>query len=121
MGLVRKRDMKKAAKPGQAQEEQPTRVSRTQKKKEALSLQDLGERLVKLSDGQLKQIDLPENVLAAMKAAKTIKKHTPRARQMQYIGALMRKCDPAPVREFLDALEQGGRKQALKSHRNEDS
>ncbi|MEK6698697.1 MAG: ribosome biogenesis factor YjgA [Nitrospirota bacterium] len=120
MGLVRKTDRKKAVQPGQAQGEQPVRLSKTQKKKAALSLQDLGERLVKLSDGQLKRIDLPGDVLAAVKAAKTIKKHTPRNRQMQYIGALMRKCDPAPVREFLEALEQGNHQQTAKFKRNED-
>jgi ribosome-associated protein len=111
--------MKKAAQPGQAQEEEPARLSRTQKKKAALSLQDLGERLVKLSDVQLKRIDLPEDVLAAVKMAKTIKKHNPLDRQMQYIGTLMRKCDPAPVREFLAALEQGNRKQTAKVKQNE--
>jgi len=107
MGLVRKRDMTKAVKPGQEQEEQPVRLSRTQKKKAALSLQDLGERLVKLTDEQLKKIGLAEDVLTAVKAAKTIKKHGPLDRQMQYVGSLMRKYDPAPVREFLDALDQG--------------
>jgi ribosome-associated protein len=114
MGLVRKRDMKKAAQPGQAQEEQPARLSKTKKKEAALSLQDLGERLVKLSNEQLAQIDLPEAVLAAVKAAKTIKKHNPLSRQMQHIGSLMRKHDPAPVREYLDALEQGKPRQAKK-------
>ena len=107
MGLVHKKDMKKAAQPGQSQGEQPARLSKTERKKAALSLQDLGERLVKLSNEQLKQIDLPENVLAAVKAAKTIKKHGPLSRQLQYIGSLMRKYDPAPVKEFLDALEGG--------------
>ncbi len=111
MGLVHKRDMKKAVRHGQAQEEQPVRLSKTQKKKAALSLQDLGERLVKLSNEQLKQSDLPEDVLAAVKAAKTITKHHPLSRQIQYIGSLMRKYDPAPVREFLDALGQGNRRQ----------
>ncbi|HEY6011979.1 MAG TPA: ribosome biogenesis factor YjgA [Nitrospirota bacterium] len=119
MGLVHKRDVKKAAQPGIAQEEQPARLSRTQKKKAALSLQDLGERLVKLSDVQLNRIDLPEDVLAAVKTAKTLKKHNPRNRQMQYIGTLMRKCDPAPVREFLDALEQGKRPQTATVKQNE--
>jgi ribosome-associated protein len=119
MGLVHKRDMKKTVHPGQAQEEQPVRLSRTQKKKAALSLQDLGERLVKLSDEQLKRIDLPGDVLAAVKTAKTIKKHNPHNRQMQYIGTLMRKHDPAPVREFLDALEQGNRKQTAKVKQND--
>jgi len=106
MGLVNKKDMKKAAKPGQVQGEQPVRLSRTQKKKAAWSLQDLGERLVKLSDEQLKRIGLSGDLLAAVKAARTIKKHCPLNRQMQYIGSLMRQCDPAPVREFLDALDR---------------
>lgn len=110
MGLVRKKDMKKAVQPGHEQEDQPERLSKTQKKKAALSLQDLGERLVKLSNDQLKQIDLPANVLDAVKAAKSINKHNPLNRQMQHIGSLMRKHDPAPVREFLDALEQGTRR-----------
>jgi ribosome-associated protein len=107
MGLVRKRDLKKTAKAGQEQGEQLVRLSKTQKKKAALSLQDLGERLVNLSDEQLKQIGLTEDILKAVKAAKTIKKHGPFDRQMQYVGSLMRKHDPAPVREFLDALDQG--------------
>ena len=107
MGVVRKKDLKKTAKSGQEQGEQLVRLSRTQKKKAALSLQDLGERLVKLSDAQIKQIGLTEDVLKAVKAAKTIKKHGPFDRQMQYVGSLMRKYDPAPVQAFLDALDQG--------------
>ena len=107
MGLVRKNDLKKPAKAGQNQEEQPARLSRTQKKKAALSLQDLGERLVKLSDEQLEKIGLAEDILKAVKLAKTIKKHGPFDRQMQYVGSLMRKYDPAPVQEFLDALDRG--------------
>jgi ribosome-associated protein len=106
MGMVHKKDMKKSAKPGQEQGEQPVRLSRTQKKNAALSLQDLGGRLVKLSEVQLDQIGLSGDVLAAVKAAKTIKKHCPRNRQMQYIGSLMRLYDPAPIREFFDALDQ---------------
>jgi len=119
MGLVHKKDMRKAVQPGQVQDEQPVRLSRTQKKKAALSLQDLGERLVKLSDEQLKRIDLPGDVLAAVKTAKTIKKYNPLNRQMQYIGTLMRKYDPAPVREFLDALEHGNHRQTAKVEQDE--
>jgi len=107
MGLVRKNDLKKPANNGQEQGEQPVRLSKTQKKQAALSLQELGERLVKLSDEKLGQIGLDEDILKAVKAAKTIKKHGALDRQMQYIGCLMRKIDPAPVREFLDAFDKG--------------
>lgn len=105
MGLANKKDRKKTAKPEEEQGEQTARLSRTQKKNAALSLQDLGERLVKLPDEKLDRIGLTPDILAAVKAAKTIKKHCPLNRQMQYIGSLMRKYDPAPVREFLDALD----------------
>jgi ribosome-associated protein len=119
MGMVHKKEMKKAVQPRQVQGEQSVRLSRTQKKKAALSLQELGERLVKLSDEQLKQIELPMSVLAAVKTARTIKKHNPLSRQMQYIGTLMRKYDPTPIREFLDALGQGYPQQIAKSKQDE--
>jgi ribosome-associated protein len=119
MGLVHKKEMKKAVQPGKVQVEQPVRLSRTQKKKAALSLQELGERLVKLSNEQLKRVDLPGEVLAAVKAAKTIKKYNPLSRQMQYIGTLMRKYDPTPVRKFLDTLEKGNSQQNAKSKQDE--
>ena len=107
MGLVPKKDLKKTAKTCQEHGEQPTRLSKTQKKKAALSLQDMGARLVKLSNEQLKKIGLTEDILKAVNAAKTIKKHGPLDRQLQYIGSLMRKCDPTPIQEFLDALDKG--------------
>ena len=121
MGLVRNKNLKKTTKAGQEQGEQPARLSRTQKKKAALSLQDLGERLVKLTDEQLDRIGLTEDVLKAVKAARTIRKHCPLNRQMQYIGSLMRMYDPSPVREFLEASEQGKHRQAAKTKRNEDT
>jgi ribosome-associated protein len=84
-------------------------LSKTQKKKEALSLQALGERLVTLSVEQLKNIELPSDMFNAVILAKKLKKHGARLRQMQYIGTLMRKYDPQPVQEALQRIEQGNR------------
>ncbi len=86
------------------------RLSKTQKKKEALSLQALGEQLVILSFEQLKNIELPMDLLNAVTLAKSLKKHKALLRQMQYIGTLMRKHDPAPIQEASSAesrSEQG--------------
>ena len=82
------------------------RVSKTQLKQQALALQALGERLVNLSSGQLAGIPLPEDVVAAVALAKTITKHGGRLRQMQYIGTLMRKHDPAPVQAALQRIDE---------------
>lgn len=86
-------------------------ISKTQKKKEALSLQAAGERLVALSSEQLKNMHLPMDLLNAVTLAKSIKKHGAMQRQMQYIGTLMRKHDPAPILDALERREQGSRKQ----------
>jgi len=86
-------------------------LSKTQKKKGALSLQALGEQLVTLSSEQLKNIDLPVDMRSAVTLAKSLKKHGALQRQMQYIGTLMRKHDPAPIQDALQCIEQGTRKQ----------
>lgn len=86
-------------------------LSKTQKKKDALSLQALGEQLVALSPEQLKNIDLPVNMRAAVTLAKSLKKHGALKRQMQYIGTLMRKYDPVPIQDALRRIEQGTRAQ----------
>jgi len=87
--------------------------SKTQKKKEATNVQELGKRLVNLSAEQIKGIDLPEEIYDAVIFAKTIKSHGAQRRQMQFIGALMRKIDPGPVQEALDSIEQGYYKSSL--------
>ena len=89
------------------------RKSKTQKKKEALSLQELGERLVKMPPEQIKDIELPEEIYNAIRFAKTIKSHGARRRQLQYIGTLMRRIDPGPLQESLDNIEQGHYKRTL--------
>ena len=94
-------------------------LSKTKKKQEALALQALGVRLMRLSADQLKKIDLPEDILTAVTLAKTIKKHGALDRQLQYIGTLMRKCDPTPIQEALLRIEQG--RPAAKPKRPENS
>ncbi len=78
--------------------------SRTQKKNEDRALQRLGEKLVALQPGQLKSMELPDELLTAIKSAHKIKKHGARRRQMQYIGALMRHIDPQPIETALDRI-----------------
>jgi len=94
-------------------------LSKTQKKKEALSLQAMGERLVTLSEEQIKDIELPSVMFNAVTLAKKLKKHGARSRQMQYIGTLMRKYDPQPVQDALQRLEQGNREQSAEHRKIE--
>lgn len=67
--------------------------SKSQRKREATALQDLGEHLVKLTAAQLKRIPLPDELLAAVTAAQTMSQRGAHKRQLQFIGKLMRRLD----------------------------
>ncbi|MCE2572112.1 ribosome biogenesis factor YjgA [Motilimonas eburnea] len=80
-------------------------ISKTELKRESEALQQLGQRLVKLSPSELKQIPLSEGLADAIKLAHKISnKHEALRRQMQYIGKLMRFEDPEPIEAALDVL-----------------
>lgn len=95
-------------------------ISRTQMKKEALALQDMGEKLVRLSDEQLEQMELPSQLMDAIRDIRPMKSHGARRRQMQYIGGLMRNVDVEPIEQALLEIEQGAFLQAKEFHRVEN-
>lgn len=85
--------------------ETPEPPSKSQRKREATALQDLGEHLVKLTPAQLRRVPLPEDLLAAVRTAQTIPQRGARKRQLQLIGKLMRRLDdPEPIRAALATL-----------------
>jgi len=71
--------------------------SKSQRKREATVLQELGEQLVKLTATQLKRMLLPEDLLAAVRLAQSISQRGGRKRQLQYIGKMMRQLDEADI------------------------
>jgi ribosome-associated protein len=79
-------------------------VSRTQKKHAVEELQKLGAALVELPLAHLETLALPAALFAAVCEAQRITSHGARRRQMQYIGKVMRKVDPEPVRAALAAV-----------------
>ena len=93
--------------------EAETPKSRTQKKKADRALQHLGEALLTLSAEQLKAIDMPDELARAVQSGRQMKAHGARRRQLQYIGALMRNIDPAPIRNALERIRGGEVHKAL--------
>ncbi len=78
--------------------------SKSQRKREMLELQALGEQLVKLGPEQLKRIEMPEDLREAVLHATGLKRGEALRRQLQYIGALMRGADPEPIRKAVEDL-----------------
>ncbi|WP_187395118.1 ribosome biogenesis factor YjgA [Pigmentiphaga aceris] len=72
--------------------------SKSQVKREATELQELGERLIKLSRGKLVQLPLPELLFEAILEAQRITAHEGKRRQLQYVGKLMRHVHAEPIR-----------------------
>jgi ribosome-associated protein len=95
------------------------RPSKTQLKKDSHELQDLGEALVALPADRLEGLQIDEPLLDAIREFKRTKSHEGRRRQMQYIGKLMRRSDPEPLREAVAAMQLGRAKDALALHEAE--
>ncbi len=84
------------------QEERP---SKSQRKRDMIALQKLGESLLKLTPDKLARIPLDESLHDAILVAHSIKSHEARRRQLQYIGRLMRNVDPAPIEKALEKIK----------------
>ncbi|MGE8548686.1 ribosome biogenesis factor YjgA [Alcaligenes sp. WGS1538] len=95
------------------------RPSKSQVKREMHALLDLGKRLIELSDDRLKQLQLDERLLIAIKEAKRITAREGRRRQIHFVGKLMRQVDPEPILQQLDVWENGSREQTQAMHRLE--
>ena len=92
-------------------------LSKTDKKRLSHALQALGERLVALSDSQLNKLSLDEDeLLDAVRLAKTINHHSGRRRQLQYIGKLMRTIDASKVGAALDNLTKESTEAKAREH-----
>lgn len=80
--------------------------SKSQRKRDAHRQQDLGTRLTACSEAQLRSMQLPERLVAAIVEFNRLpNSHGARRRQLQYIGKLMRACDFDELTHSLDRLE----------------
>ena len=79
--------------------------SKTDIKKQMLSLQELGEKLLALKPKQLKQMPLNDNLLNAIDEAGRIKARGAMKRHKQFIGKLMRDIDPEPIIAQFEKIE----------------
>jgi ribosome-associated protein len=93
--------------------------SKSERKRRSTSLQELGEALIELPESEFAALELPETLRDAILLARRITAHGGLYRQKQYIGKLMRKIDPEPIRAALNAPRERERRAALQFHRLE--
>ncbi|MEO7150586.1 MAG: ribosome biogenesis factor YjgA [Burkholderiaceae bacterium] len=95
------------------------RPSKTRRKQDSHALQDLGEAVVALPEERLRELALPETLLDAILDYRRTKTFEGQRRQMQYIGKLMRRTDPEPIRQAVTDLQLGRARDALALHQAE--
>lgn len=93
--------------------------SKSQLKRDAKALVELGERLLTIPEDQLPQIELPD-VVTAILETKKIKKGNARKRQLQYVGKLLRNSDLTHLEHLIARFDASTDEHATKFHRLED-
>ena len=93
-------------------------VSKSEIKRDAEDLKQLGEKLVNLTKANLTKVPLDDNLKDAIELAQRLQKEA-RRRQLQYIGKLLRSIDAEPIREALEKIENKHNQQQAMLHKLE--
>lgn len=80
--------------------------SKSQRKRDAHAVKDLGETLVELDASQLSKFDLPEFIVGVINETRRIKKHGARKRQLMYLAKQLRQIDTEPLQQQLAQLQR---------------
>lgn len=86
-------------------EQEYDRPSKSQKKRDMIALQKLGEQLVNEPTDRVKRAPLPEDVREAILECQRITNHEGRRRQMQFVGKKMRELDEEDVAALQRAID----------------
>ncbi len=95
--------------------------SRSQRRRDALAVFDLAEALVALSDAQLEQLPLADDLRALVVESRRITRHVARKRQLQYLAKHLRRREDElpPIRAALEHDRDAARRDTVQLHRIE--
>lgn len=96
--------------------------SRSEQRRAALEVLDLGAQLTALSAAQLAKLPIPEDLLPHIVETQRITSHVARKRQLAFLAKQMRRQDDETLEAIRDALDVGGeaaRRETAELHRVE--
>ena len=96
--------------------------SRSEQRRAALEVLDLGAQLVALSSAQLAKLPIPEDLLPHILETQRITSHVAHKRQLAFLAKQMRRQDDETLEAIRDALDVGGeaaRRETAALHRVE--
>jgi ribosome-associated protein len=95
------------------------RPSKSQLKREAHELQQLGRDLAELPATRLASLAMPDSLRDSVLELRRTRSHEGRRRQLQYVGKMMRQFDANPLREAVAQLKIGPAQDSLRLHEAE--
>lgn len=90
--------------------------SKSELKRQDLQLRELGVALVELPAAELESLDLPEKLLDAVTACRSIRAHGARLRQEMYIAKVLRHVDVEPIRAAIERRSEVDRQRVRREH-----
>ncbi|MGQ4583870.1 ribosome biogenesis factor YjgA [Lysobacter sp. F60174L2] len=96
--------------------------SRSRKRRDALEVLELGQKLVALTDAQLAKLPVPEALLPHIRESRRITSHIAHKRQLAFLAKQMRREDDEVLEAIRDALDEKGeaaRREVAAMHRVE--
>ena len=109
-------DLKSSSVDTNGQDDGLDEISKSQRKREADSVRDLGSRLAELGPSELATIPLPDDIVDAIGELNRIRAHGARKRQLGYLAKRMRQIDVEPVDAALEKLRQAARANTKSLH-----
>lgn len=109
-------DLKSSSIDTKGQDDDLEEISKSQRKREADSVKDLGARLAELGPGELAAIPLPEDIVSAISELNRIQAHGAKKRQLGYLAKRMRHVDVEPIEAALEKLRQAARANTINLH-----
>ena len=88
------------------QDETDLPPSRSQRKRDAHAIKDLGESLVNLEPSVVARFDLPEFIVDVINETRRIRQHGARKRQLQYLAKQLRQIDTDHLVQHLEQIQR---------------
>ena len=91
--------------------------SKSQLKREMHGLQDMGKRMIDLSNEQLDTLSISDTLRSAIEESRKIWQNEAKRRHLQYIGKIIRQeDDPDAVLRAIDAFDSGSEEHTRRHH-----
>ncbi len=100
-------------------EEEPRRPNKSQLKREADALFELGKRLVELEKSTLQSLELPNELASAIDSAKEIRSNNALKRQFKLIGKMLRSIETEGLKKLIEERDLQHRKGVGEFHQVE--